>query len=195
MSYYENRTLVLNVNYVPLSVCSVKRALVQYYHNVENERHGYEIVEFYEDRFLEDTRGRQHEIPCVVRTPTFIKKRNRKGIPFNRRNVYIRDAYMCAYCHNTFHPMDLTLDHVIPRCRWREEGSPTVWTNIVTCCFPCNNKKGDKTVKEAGLVLKKPPERPGKDFFLVEGLNPYAEVPQQWEKYLSTVYEKYKNKV
>jgi 5-methylcytosine-specific restriction endonuclease McrA len=45
---------------------------------------------------------------------------------------------------------------VIPRSR----GGSTTWSNIVTCCRPCNRRKGGKTPAEAGLRLLKRPMRP-----------------------------------
>ena len=49
----------------------------------------------------------------------------------------------------------LTLDHVIPRSR---RGLST-WENLVACCFSSNNRKGDRTPQEAGMVLAKQPRQ------------------------------------
>lgn len=35
---------------------------------------------------------------------------------FTRRNVFLRDGYMCQYCRGRFRTSDLSLDHVEPRC-------------------------------------------------------------------------------
>jgi len=45
---------------------------------------------------------------------------------------------------------------VLPRAR----GGATSWTNIVTCCVPCNRRKGSRTPAEAGMRLRRPPSRP-----------------------------------
>jgi 5-methylcytosine-specific restriction endonuclease McrA len=51
---------------------------------------------------------------------------------------------------------ELTCDHVVPRSR----GGRTEWSNIVTCCIPCNRRKGGRTPAEAGLHLVKKPVQP-----------------------------------
>ena len=50
----------------------------------------------------------------------------------------------------------LNYDHVIPRSR----GGRTVWENIVTSCYPCNDRKGDRTPEEAGMRLLTKPIKP-----------------------------------
>ena len=47
----------------------------------------------------------------------------------------------------------LTLDHVIPKSR----GGKNTWNNLVTCCFTCNLKKGNKTPDEAKMVMRTQP--------------------------------------
>ncbi|MEI6500356.1 MAG: HNH endonuclease [Armatimonadota bacterium] len=51
---------------------------------------------------------------------------------------------------------DLTLDHVVPRRR----GGGATWDNLVACCAQCNNKKADKTPREADMTLLRKPRRP-----------------------------------
>ncbi len=36
----------------------------------------------------------------------------------------------------------------------------TVWENIVTSCYPCNDRKGSRTPEQAGMKLRKPPTLP-----------------------------------
>jgi 5-methylcytosine-specific restriction endonuclease McrA len=47
---------------------------------------------------------------------------------------------------------DLTFDHVLPRSR----GGITSWENVVAACSPCNLRKGNKTLRQAGLSVRKP---------------------------------------
>jgi hypothetical protein len=49
----------------------------------------------------------------------------------------------------------LTLDHVMPRSR---HGANT-WENLVAACFPCNNRKRNKTPAEAGMTLARQPRQ------------------------------------
>jgi 5-methylcytosine-specific restriction endonuclease McrA len=78
--------------------------------------------------------------------------------------IFERDRYTCRYCarvvrlvtYNEFTrvgkwPADAaSIDHVVPLSRG---GSKSDEKNLVTACVPCNNKKGSKTLREAGLVL------------------------------------------
>lgn len=73
--------------------------------------------------------------------------------PVSRRNVLKRDRYICQYCGSS---QRLTLDHVVPRF----QGGPHRWDNVVTACEPCNSRKGDKTPKQAGMVLQTKPKAP-----------------------------------
>src|ERR1035441_10201838 len=52
----------------------------------------------------------------------------------------MRDRYTCQYCHRVMASGELTLDHVVPRSRAGE----TAWENLVACCHPCNNRKGNR---------------------------------------------------
>ncbi len=45
---------------------------------------------------------------------------------------------------------------MVPRVR----GGRTVWENIVTCCYPCNDRRGSRTPEEAGMTLRKKPFKP-----------------------------------
>ena len=71
----------------------------------------------------------------------------------NRSRIYKRDNHECVYCGSK---KDLTLDHVIPKSK----GGSNEWTNLVTSCFKCNLKKGNKTPEEAKMVMKYKPFAP-----------------------------------
>ena len=43
----------------------------------------------------------------------------------------------CYYCKVTFHPSELTMDHIVPVIR----GGKSTKGNIVPCCKECNNRK------------------------------------------------------
>jgi 5-methylcytosine-specific restriction endonuclease McrA len=71
-----------------------------------------------------------------------------------RRGILARDG-KCAYCGTAVGP--LTLDHILPRCR----GGATSWENCVAACFRCNQRKDNRTPKEAGMhLLFGPPTAP-----------------------------------
>lgn len=79
-----------------------------------------------------------------------------KAVRFSRKNVLQRDGYRCAYCKHKFDKNLLTMDHVIPRAK----GGTNAWSNVVACCRPCNEKKGDKLLSQLGWELTKKPATP-----------------------------------
>ena len=80
----------------------------------------------------------------------------RREVGFTRSNVYKRDRFKCQYCGRERTVNDLNYDHVIPR----SFGGKTSWDNIVTCCYACNIRKGNRTPEEADMALLKKPLRP-----------------------------------
>jgi 5-methylcytosine-specific restriction endonuclease McrA len=93
--------------------------------------------------------------PAVVRLTRSVLPRKRL-IRFSRTNVYTRDGFRCQYCGEQKLASQLNYDHVLPRVR----GGKTEWTNIVTCCYACNDKKGARTPDEAKMRLLRKPQKP-----------------------------------
>ena len=101
-------------------------------------------------------------------------------VRLSRQNIFLRDSHTCQYCHHKFSEKKLTIDHVIPLSKsGRHE-----WTNVVTACSGCNNRKGDKTPEKANLRLLKRPEKPrwlpNRDLDLEGNL-----LPNAWRPYLA----------
>jgi len=94
------------------------------------------------------------KIPAVLVLIKVVRSIYRNRVPFNRKNLMIRDRFTCAYCGKS--NKSLTIDHVIPRSRGGKSG----FDNCVACCKECNHKKEDKTPGEAGMYLKKRPYQP-----------------------------------
>ena len=93
--------------------------------------------------------------PAVVR----LKKGSvstKRSVRFSRVNVFTRDRFRCQYCGEPKGPKQLNYDHVVPRV----QGGRTVWENIVTSCYACNDRKGSKTPEQAGMKLLKQPKKP-----------------------------------
>jgi 5-methylcytosine-specific restriction endonuclease McrA len=63
-----------------------------------------------------------------------------------RRKILQRDG-RCQYCGST--AGGLTVDHLVPR----SHGGATSWENCVAACLPCNQRKGDRTPREARMRL------------------------------------------
>ena len=57
--------------------------------------------------------------------------------PVRRLALYIRDGFSCSYCGRDLRdaePREVTLDHLLPRCK----GGTHADRNLVTACGRCN---------------------------------------------------------
>ena len=70
--------------------------------------------------------------------------------------LFARDRMLCLYCGSHFHRGELTRDHVVPVSK----GGRDAWVNVVTACWSCNVKKGNRTPQQAGMPLLAVPYRP-----------------------------------
>ncbi|MDR3221182.1 MAG: HNH endonuclease [Candidatus Accumulibacter sp.] len=74
----------------------------------------------------------------------------REELPLTNALLFRRDRHTCAYCGGRFSPRDLSRDHVVPRV----QGGKDVWTNVVTACRVCNQRKGGRRPEQVrGLSL------------------------------------------
>src|SRR6266404_2957890 len=101
--------LVLNadfrpLSYYPLSLWSWQDAIKAVFLDRVN------IVEHY-DRAVRSP-SFEIQLPSVVSLKSFVKPTTHPA--FTRFNVFLRDRFVCQYCHA--HD-DLTFDHIIPRSR------------------------------------------------------------------------------
>jgi 5-methylcytosine-specific restriction endonuclease McrA len=166
-------TLVLNVNFVPIGILSWQRSLVL-------SLEGMDVVEYY-DTEIKDTVGRTYRIPSVIRTNKFVKI-SFSRVRLNNKNLFARDKCVCQYCGQRFSQEKLTCDHIIPKSKWKANHNNHCWTNVVTACFRCNNKKADKSLKEAGLDLLRKPLPP--KMIDIVFFNNNRRVPPAWKTYL-----------
>ncbi|MEC7685084.1 MAG: HNH endonuclease, partial [Pseudomonadota bacterium] len=70
---------------------------------------------------------------------------------------------------------ELSRDHVIPTSR----GGSDIWTNVVTSCRRCNNRKADRTPEQANMELLAIPFVPNPYEFLY--LSNHAVLADQME--------------
>lgn len=96
-----------------------------------------------------------------MKTPSVVRLKNgsvstKQSVRFSRVNVFTRDKFRCQYCGERKSLKQLNYDHVIPRV----QGGKTVWDNIVTSCYPCNDRKGSRTPEQAGMKLLRKPQKP-----------------------------------
>lgn len=192
MQSHHNKCLLLNADYMPLSIISWKRALTWLIRYENNSQYGIEIVDFYKDDFIVGVHNKKYPIPAVAKTKRFFQVKD-SSVTFSRKNIFLRDQYTCQYCNQTFDNKQLTYDHVVPKSKWNDDnGSPTIWTNIVTACVECNRKKGNRTPKQANMPLINLPIKP----FKTSRYLPIAHhlrkikdtIPVEWTLYLPKSY-------
>lgn len=143
-------TLVLDTSYVPVARVHWQRAVTLLFMGKV------EVVEEYEDKDIKSVTF-SIKMPSIVR---FLRSmtRKRRTIKFSRENVFARDNGKCQYCGVRLARPEATYDHVVPRA----QGGLTTWENVVICCVPCNQRKGNRTPAQARMTLKTTPTRPRK---------------------------------
>jgi len=158
--------LVLNADYRPLNVTTFQRGFNLVWKGKA------EVVEYDKDRPVVSTIG-TYKRPLIIRLVRYVYIPFKK-VPLSRQNIFRRDGHKCGYCSSK---KDLTLDHILPKSR----GGKNTWTNLVTCCKKCNNKKDDQTPKEAGMKLLVEVVRPSMLQF-IDSMNNSTRA--SWSQYL-----------
>ncbi|MCW9032928.1 MAG: HNH endonuclease [Rhodospirillales bacterium] len=143
--------LVLNadfrpLSYFPLSLWSWQEAVKAVFLERVN------VVSEYDQSVHSPTM--ELRLPSVISLKEYVPSLRKPA--FTRFNVFLRDNFACQYCQSHFPTHDLTFDHVIPRSK----GGRTTWGNVVTACSPCNLRKGNRLLKQAGLTLQHKPHQP-----------------------------------
>ncbi len=159
--------LVLNQSYEPLTICSVKKAIILVLLRKA------EVVEVLQGRKIRSIR-QEYPFPSVIRLNRYVRVPFRK-VELSRRNIFRRDRFQCQYCGRR--STAFTIDHVIPQSR----GGEDTRENLVTACIPCNAKKGNRTPEEAHMKLLRQPRRP--NFVLFMRLSEHT-IQEEWKQYL-----------
>lgn len=145
--------LTLNASYEPLTLVPTRRAV-----RLVLDRKA-EIVEV-------DGSGHfrsEHTVlpvPSVIRLVRYVHVPRRFRRQVTNTFLFARDSYCCMYCGRHRSELRgrhyLTRDHILPMSR----GGTNSWENVVTSCSPCNNRKGDRLPREAGMRLLTEPGEP-----------------------------------
>ena len=168
-----SKTLVLNSDLRPLSVIDWERAISLVFANKVELLHNHEAK-------VVRSANREWGIPSVIKVKRWVKVRT-MSLRFNKKNVFVRDNFICQYCFTPLKAKETTLDHIIPKSR----GGTTNWRNVTTCCIPCNQYKSNRTPQEANMTLMRQP-------FIPKGLTMENlldmiidnETPPEWRFYL-----------
>jgi len=164
-----SQVIVLNVDFTLINTVSVKRALSYL------DKGKAEIIKS-TGKFIRAGRISIPE-PRVVRFLYGIKAMYKAGVSWSKSSVHIRDNYICQYCGVKLARAQATVDHIIPQDR----GGKDTFENTVCSCFPCNNKKQNRTPSEANMS------------FIRRGSQPYR--PTVMEFYLRRVKDEGLEKV
>jgi len=140
----QRRVLVLDVAMQTSNIVSWQKALIlAMFDKVD-------VLEYYEEMVASAYSA--FYLPAVVKTRVYDKQK--ASISLSRKNVLIRDNHSCTYCGAKD---DLTIDHIVPASK----GGEWSWTNLTTACAKCNNRKGDKYLKQCnGMKLIRPAKEP-----------------------------------
>lgn len=197
-SVLDARVLVLNKNYEPVNIISLKKALNKLINakaevvSIEDTAYvGYNFSSWIELSFLKKECGlidgdvigdgqASIIVPTIIRS-LYYDKTHRQSIRLSRKNIFIRDKNICQFCGKKFSTDKLTLDHVIPRA----QGGVNSWENLVCCCYKCNAKKGCKTPEEAKMKLLSKPIKPT---LFASFCVPKNVKYKDWDKFVSDIY-------
>jgi 5-methylcytosine-specific restriction endonuclease McrA len=183
-------TLVLNRSWVAISTTTVRDALSLVYRGVARviQPETYETHDFdsWADLAVAKEEPVIRTVKLQIRVPEVIlltrhDRMPERSVPFSRRNLYRRDGLRCQYCGRRQPSSELSIDHVVPRSR----GGRTIWENCVLACIPCNVRKGNKLLSEAGMHLVRLPTKPPWSPCLTVTV---ARRRASWEKFVSEQY-------
>jgi len=160
------------MDYTFLGVCDWKDAVCAAYTNKV-------IVEESYDEVVHST-SMEMKVPAVIRLRKYVRVVYERVsfVSYTKRNVHLRDGYVCQYCSTRCPGDAATIDHVVPESK----GGGDSWENTVTCCKPCNYTKDNLTLAQSGLTLVKVPTRP-KGFREIVRIK-LGELHDLWLKYL-----------
>lgn len=162
-------TLVLNRIYMPIHIVSWKRSISLLYqnlaHSLDEDLLPYDYktwMEYTNQLGFDDSYYTYiHSVSVTIAVPDILvlkkyDKLPRRDVKFTRENIIHRDKYKCAYCGKKLKQGQLTIDHITPKSK----GGTNSWTNTISACKACNNKKGDRTPQQANMPLLFQPLEP-----------------------------------
>jgi 5-methylcytosine-specific restriction endonuclease McrA len=148
------QTLVLNADFRPLGLCGWREAIESLV------RGNFYAVALFGSVARSPSVAMQ--IPSVVARPRHVD--TRRPAACTRRNLFL--AYLqsgpvgtrwrCALCGGPAEADDLTFDHVVPR----SAGGVTSFANVCLAHSLCNQRKGNRSLAQAGMRLHVPLRHP-----------------------------------
>lgn len=139
----KEEVLLLNSTYEVLGTVTVEKAVGMMF----RESNPITVLANMPGAYLHSAGGFVLEVPSVIRLQNRAPMKRRRR--WKRKDIFARDFNRCRYCVKKFPTKKLTLDHVKPRAK----GGLTRPDNLVTACKPCNQRKADMSLQEAGMRL------------------------------------------
>ena len=115
-----------------------------------------QILEEYANEFVHSA-TKTFRVPKVVRMLKCMLHKYVTCKP-TKHNIYLRDEGTCQYCGKKLKKSEATLDHLKPKSK----GGRNTWENLVLACYRCNQRKGNKLLRETGMRLRNYPHRPSR---------------------------------
>jgi len=167
--------LLLNADYRPIRVLSLKRALSL----LLKDR--VDVVEIDPDRKLRSP-STTMAYPSILRLRHYVRVPDRHAT-WSRRAVFSRDGYTCQYCGTKLSREDATLDHITPVEKCRAMGiRASTFGNSCCACRKCNTRKANRTMQDAGMRFWNPefePKTPRVSYLVLS-----SDVPESWRVYV-----------
>lgn len=107
------------------------------------------VLEWHEDWIVHSANW-STRVPAVIMLKEYQKPKSTMRL--SKRNIFLRDEYLCQYCGVHCTDGTATLDHVLPQSL----GGKTTWENSVCACKPCNYKKAASTKMKPVKPAHKP---------------------------------------
>jgi 5-methylcytosine-specific restriction endonuclease McrA len=167
------KTLILNLDFKPLSIVSGRRGLVL---SISNKNMS--VLEYYDLTYSSEYDI--FDIPAVMLYRVFVKPPVRKTV--SKKYILARDKMTCQYCSVKLDHLNTSVDHVVPISYFSSRDKANTWDNLVACCKRCNTKKRDRRPEDAGMELISEPRRPISFMTIQQG-------PEIWRKYVSTMQD------
>ena len=146
-----NKVLLLNNSYEPISVITAKKAVIMYFLDKVD------VVK--KSKIVINSLYLKFNIPEVIKLKNYIYIKHSK-IPLTRKNILKRDNNTCQYCGKN--KSEITIDHILPK----DKGGNDSWSNLVVACKRCNMIKGNYLLKDIDMQLIRKPFEPTKIIYL-----------------------------
>jgi 5-methylcytosine-specific restriction endonuclease McrA len=167
--------LLLNASFEPLAVVKLGRAIGLLMDDKVD------LIEAVPGRELRSKATRQ-PMPSVLRLRYYVNVPKR-GVGWSRRGVLARDHHVCQFCGKRLGVHEATIDHIIPQWQCRAQKiPPNTWANTTASCTRCQQRKGGRSMHEAGMRFFDPnyePKTPRTNYLIMT-----SDIRPEWKRYI-----------